>query len=169
MLPPLASDRSIISGMSWGTGDPGAGGTKRRLRASTARLYHGPMSQDDASYPARYFQREDLTDDARFYDWPRMVVHITASHFHLDHRDEVQEIFPEVERYEIKSALVFREAPPAISFYASNRIDLIEERPADGSHRPILIRSVFQKIQDIIDRDGAFRVSKSYGYFTAQL
>jgi SAM-dependent methyltransferase len=39
------------------------------------RLYHGCMSQD-APYPARYFAREDSTDDARFYDWPRMVVHI---------------------------------------------------------------------------------------------
>jgi SAM-dependent methyltransferase len=34
------------------------------------------MSQEDAPYPTRYFAREDPTDDARFYDWPRMVVHI---------------------------------------------------------------------------------------------
>jgi SAM-dependent methyltransferase len=34
------------------------------------------MSQQDAPYPARFFDREDPTDDARFYDWPRMVVHI---------------------------------------------------------------------------------------------
>jgi SAM-dependent methyltransferase len=40
------------------------------------RLYHCPVSQQDAPYPAHFFDREDPTDDARFYDWARMVVHI---------------------------------------------------------------------------------------------
>jgi SAM-dependent methyltransferase len=34
------------------------------------------MTQSGAPYPDRFFEREDSTNDARFYDWPRMVVHI---------------------------------------------------------------------------------------------
>jgi SAM-dependent methyltransferase len=31
---------------------------------------------DGETYPAAYFERQDPTDDARFYDFPRKVVHI---------------------------------------------------------------------------------------------
>ena len=34
------------------------------------------MTQSGAPYPDRFFEREDSTNDARFYDWPRIVVHI---------------------------------------------------------------------------------------------
>ena len=34
------------------------------------------MTQSGAPYPDQFFEREDSTNDARFYDWPRMVVHI---------------------------------------------------------------------------------------------
>src|SRR3954452_11560067 len=34
------------------------------------------MTDESVSYPARFFEREDPTNDAHFYDWPRMVVHI---------------------------------------------------------------------------------------------
>lgn len=34
------------------------------------------MPEHDAAYPARFFERDDPSDDAQFYDWPRKVVHI---------------------------------------------------------------------------------------------
>jgi SAM-dependent methyltransferase len=45
------------------------------------RQSYGPctisiMSQHDNTFPPQFFQREDSSNDAAFYDWPRMVVHI---------------------------------------------------------------------------------------------
>ncbi|MDT5118514.1 MAG: hypothetical protein QOE30_4253 [Mycobacterium sp.] len=48
---------------------------------------------------------------------------------------EIRRVFPSVERHVIDSALVFADAEAAVRFYATNRIDLIQDRPEDGSHR----------------------------------
>jgi SAM-dependent methyltransferase len=92
----------------------------------------------------------------------------TGSHFHLGHLAEVREVFPGAECHVINSELVFRAAEPAVRFYVTNRVDLIEHPPPDGSHRSRLAHAVGERIQQVIDRDGAFRVPKSYGFFVAE-
>ena len=89
--------------------------------------------------------------------------------FHLDHLDQVRQVFPLVERHAIESALVFDDAEPALRFYATNRVDLIEDRPADGSHRARLVPAVRARTDAIIQKEGAFRVPKTWGYFVADL
>jgi SAM-dependent methyltransferase len=81
----------------------------------------------------------------------------------------VREVLPTVECHTLESALVFPAVEPALRFYATNRIDLIENRPADGSHRPRLLAAVGRLIAEIIAREGEFNVPKTFGYFVADL
>jgi hypothetical protein len=89
--------------------------------------------------------------------------------FHTDHLAEVRQVLPSVERHVINSALVFTDAEPALRFYATNRIDLIENRPADASHRARLLPAVRARIDAIIRAEGAFRVPKTWGFFVADV
>jgi hypothetical protein len=66
------------------------------------------------------------------------------------------------------AALVFPDTEPALRFYASNRIDGIENRPADNHHRSELLPLVGARIDAIIEREGAFRLPKSVGWFVAE-
>jgi hypothetical protein len=75
---------------------------------------------------------------------------------------------PSVARHLIHSALVFTDAEPAVRFYATNRIDHIEDRPANGSHRARLLPAVRARIEAIIRTEGAFRVPKTWGFFVAE-
>lgn len=93
----------------------------------------------------------------------------TAATFSLEDLDTVRAILPSVQRYILESALVFRSTAPALGFYATNRIDLIEDRPRDASHRPLLLAAVGRKIEAIIAREGTFTVPKVFGYFVADL
>jgi hypothetical protein len=77
--------------------------------------------------------------------------------------------FPTVQRYVRESALVFPDAEPALRFYATNRIDMIEERTADGSHHARLLPLVRSKIETIIEQEGCFRVPETFGYFMADV
>lgn len=54
-------------------------------------------------------------------------------------------------------------------FYATNRVDLIRDAPADGSHRAPSIAAVGEPIQRSIQHEGEFRVPKTYGYFVADV
>ncbi|HEY3064017.1 MAG TPA: class I SAM-dependent methyltransferase [Chloroflexota bacterium] len=92
---------------------------------------------------------------------------IGPGHFTMDDLALVRSVFPNVERHLLEGALVFPTAEPALRFYASNRIDALRDRPPDGSHRARLLPIVHQQIDAIIDREGAFVVPKSVGYFVA--
>jgi hypothetical protein len=83
--------------------------------------------------------------------------------------EHVREVFPSVVRHVINSALVFPDPEPAVRFYATNRSDLITDRPLDGSHRERLLPLVQARIRAFIKREGAFRVPKIYGYFVAEV
>ena len=61
------------------------------------------------------------------------------------------------------------DAEPALRFYATYAIDAIEDRPADGSHRAPILREMRALIEEIIARDGVFRVSKTAGCFVADV
>jgi hypothetical protein len=70
-------------------------------------------------------------------------------------------------RYVLEGALVFETPEPALSFYASNRIDALRDAPRDGSHRARLLPAERERIEEIIEREGSFTVAKSVGYFVA--
>jgi SAM-dependent methyltransferase len=92
---------------------------------------------------------------------------ISAGRFTMDDLPLVQRIFPGAERRILEGALVFDAAEPALSFYASNRIDALRDLPSDASHRPRLLTVMRDRIEEIIAREGAFTVPKSVGYFVA--
>ena len=90
-----------------------------------------------------------------------------GSAFNLGHLPEVQAVFPTVTCHTQESALVFPSAEPALRFYATNRIDMVEGWQGDGSHRARLLPVMRRKIEEIIAQEGCFRVPKSFGYFVA--
>ena len=77
----------------------------------------------------------------------------------------IQAAFGPVERCVLEGALVFETAAPALHFYATNRIDALRDRPADGSHRARLLPRMRERIEAIIAREGVFSVPKSVGLF----
>jgi len=90
---------------------------------------------------------------------------IAPGHFTMDDLPLVQAAFGTVERRVLEGALVFETAEPALRFYATNRIDALRDRPADGSHRARLLERMGARIEAIIDREGVFSVAKSVGLF----
>jgi ubiquinone/menaquinone biosynthesis C-methylase UbiE len=88
---------------------------------------------------------------------------------HLEDLPEVQAILPTVQCHVQESALVFAEAEPALRFYATNRIDMVEGWQTDTSHRARLLPLMREKIEAIIAIEGAFRVPKDFGYFVAEV
>ena len=74
-----------------------------------------------------------------------------------------------LENKRLEGALVFKTSEPALRFYATNRIDALQDRPADGSHRRRLLPPMRELIEAIIAREGAFIVPKSVGWFTCML
>lgn len=94
---------------------------------------------------------------------------IVPGHFTMDDLPLVQSVFPSAERRVREGALVFPTVEPALRFYATNRIDAIRDRPADGSHRARLLPLVREQIEMIIAAEGVFRVPKSTGWFVANV
>ncbi len=87
--------------------------------------------------------------------------------FTLDDLPLVQEVFGSVRVERVENAFVFPTAEAALAYYASGKVDLIDDPPADASHRPVLLRAVQERIEAVIEREGVFRVSKSAGCFVA--
>lgn len=92
-----------------------------------------------------------------------------GSPFNLGHFDEVRAVFPTAERHVRDLALVFPGPEPALRFYATNRIDMVEGWERSTAHRERLLPLVRAKIEAIIAREGSFRVPKSYGHFVADV
>jgi hypothetical protein len=88
-------------------------------------------------------------------------------HVTMDDMLLVSAVFPSVERHVLEGALVFPDAEPALRFYASNRIDGIENKTVDNRHRAELLPLVRRRIDTIVKRDGAFRLPKAVGWFVA--
>ncbi len=87
--------------------------------------------------------------------------------FTLDDLDLVRGVFPSAEVFVRDDAFLFREAEPAVRYYASGIDDRIRDRPSDGSHHTPLIDAVRREIERIIVRDGVLRIEKSAGCFVA--
>ncbi len=89
--------------------------------------------------------------------------------FRLESLDAVRVVFPTVQCHVRDTALVFPDAEPALRFYATNRIDMVEGWQESTGHRARLLPLVRAKIEEIIRQEGVFRVPKSYGYFVADV
>jgi SAM-dependent methyltransferase len=87
--------------------------------------------------------------------------------FSLDELPLVQSVFPKVERQVWPNAFVFPSVDAVLRFYASGRIDSVEERQADGSHRPPLLRRMSELLEEILAREGVIRIPKDAGCFLA--
>jgi hypothetical protein len=48
---------------------------------------------------------------------------------------------------------VFTTSKPALRFHATNRIDALQSRPADGSHRRRLLPPMHERIEEIPDHE----------------
>jgi SAM-dependent methyltransferase len=93
----------------------------------------------------------------------------TGSSFNLGHLPQVRAVFPTVALHIQETALVFPDPEPALRFYATNRIDMIDGWQQSTEHRARLLPLVRSKIEAIIGREGSFRVPKSHGYFVADV
>lgn len=89
--------------------------------------------------------------------------------FSLEHLDLVREVFPSAERQIYHDAFLFPTPEPALAYYATGIIDMIESLPADGSHRAQLMPLFEEHVREIIEREGVFRVPKSSGCFVAEI
>jgi ubiquinone/menaquinone biosynthesis C-methylase UbiE len=89
--------------------------------------------------------------------------------FSLEHLDLVRAVFPGAQRLVYSDAFVFPDVPAVLRYYASGKVDNIEERPADGSHRKKLLPLVADRIEATIAREGVFRVPKAAGCFVAEV
>jgi SAM-dependent methyltransferase len=89
--------------------------------------------------------------------------------FRLESLDEVRAVFPTAQCHVREAALVFPDAEPALRFYATNRIDMVEGWRESTEHRARLLPLVRSKIEEIIRREGSFRVPKTWGFFVADV
>jgi SAM-dependent methyltransferase len=87
--------------------------------------------------------------------------------FALEHLPLVQSVFPVVTLHRRPNAFLFPTAESALRYYASGRVDSIEERQEDGSHRPPLLQRMSELLEEILAREGVIRVSKDAGSFLA--
>ena len=87
--------------------------------------------------------------------------------FTLDELPLVQSVFPNAKRQIWPNAFVFPTAEAVLRFYASGRIDSVEERREDGSHRPALLSRMAELLDEIVAREGVIRIPKDAGCFLA--
>jgi SAM-dependent methyltransferase len=89
------------------------------------------------------------------------------SRFSLDELPLVRSVFPNAELHVQPNAFLFPTVESALRYYASGWVDAIDERDAEGTHRPALLARVSELMREIIAREGVFRVPKDAGSFLA--
>ncbi len=89
--------------------------------------------------------------------------------FTLDHLELVRSVFPTARVESRDDALVFREAAPALRYYATFIVDYVDPLPPDRSHQPMLMESMRRVVDEVIEREGVLRVPKAAGCFIADL
>ena len=89
--------------------------------------------------------------------------------FSLDDLPLVREVFPTAQRHVLPNAFRFPTTEAALRYYASGFVDDIERPADDGSHRDGLLREVGRRIEEIVRREGHFRVEKVAGCFVAKV
>lgn len=94
---------------------------------------------------------------------------IASERFSLDDLRLVRSVFPDATVLRIENALAFPETEPALRYYASYQVDEIEERAPDGVHREPLLRRMRELIDEVVAREGEFRMPKVAGCFVADV
>jgi SAM-dependent methyltransferase len=89
----------------------------------------------------------------------------SGGRFSLDHVDLVRQVFPDARVEVRRDAFIFREAEPAIRYYASGIVNAVD---ASGNSAA-LIEGVRRRIEAIIAAEGVFRDPKDGGAFIADL
>ena len=89
--------------------------------------------------------------------------------FHLGHLGLVRQVFSQAEVFVREDAFLFPTTESALLYYGSGMVEFIADPPADGSHRQRLLARVGESIDEIIRREGAFRVQKDAGCFLARV
>lgn len=89
------------------------------------------------------------------------------SRFSLDDLPLVRAVFPNTVLHRHPNAFLFPTVDAALRYYASGRIDAVQERQEDGAHRPALLERMGASIGAIIEQEGVFRVPKGAGAFLA--
>jgi SAM-dependent methyltransferase len=89
------------------------------------------------------------------------------SRFSLDELPLVRSVFPTVALHRQTNAFVFPTGESVLRYFASGWVDAVEERDAEGSHRPALLARMAELIEEVIAREGVFRVPKDAGSFLA--
>jgi 2-polyprenyl-3-methyl-5-hydroxy-6-metoxy-1,4-benzoquinol methylase len=87
--------------------------------------------------------------------------------FTLDELPLVQSVFPSARREVWPNAFIFPDAEVVLRYYFSGRIDAVEERQDDGSHRAPLLQRMSELLDEIMAREGVIRIPKDSGCFLA--
>ena len=90
-----------------------------------------------------------------------------GSQFTLDDLPLVRELFPKAVRHVRPDAFVFKSTDAALRFYATGRVDAIQEFRGDGEHRAKFLDAVGERVEAEIAREGVFRVPKDSGCIVA--
>jgi hypothetical protein len=77
------------------------------------------------------------------------------------------QVLDHVQLHRQPNAFIFPTVDSALRYCANGRVDAIEERDIEGSHRPALLARTAEPIGEIIAREGVFRVPKDAGSFLA--
>lgn len=113
---------------------------------------------------------------ARIQDWHAQAARdvgltpVTRSGFErftLDELPLVQSVFPNARMEVWPNAFLFPSADLVLRYYASGRIDAVEERQEDGSHRVPLLRRMAEMLNEAAAREGVIRIPKDSGCFLA--
>jgi 2-polyprenyl-3-methyl-5-hydroxy-6-metoxy-1,4-benzoquinol methylase len=90
-----------------------------------------------------------------------------AQRFTLDDLPLVRSAFPTVHVHTREDAFVFPDAESPLRYYATYMIDNVVDRPGDNAHRQRLLPLMQAALEEIIAREGVFRVPKNAGCFVA--
>ncbi len=87
--------------------------------------------------------------------------------FSLDSLALVQQVFPDATLHVRPDALLFPTTEAVLRYYASGLVDLVQDAPADGSHRPKLLAMMEASVRPLLAAEGVWRVPKDAGCFVA--
>lgn len=97
------------------------------------------------------------------------VTENSAQRFSTDDIDLVRSVFPEAERHVREDAFIFPAAEPAMRYWMSFAPDQVRGDPAREAALPALAAKMHDVIEEITEREGAFRAPKGGGCFVADV